>query len=400
MKRTDRAAVAFSLEWESPTATHKENFFAEKIDFWRDFFPGDFGKRLSVLSPGESISADFEKGELVPPYDEKNIISFSEKEFERRRNGTDIQPLPGRFYPKGLAWKGLNCFSGNIQPFRIIECQNGRITGDMNHPLSRYPARLSAEYIEPLDVVEQHGGECNNISEMICENGPGMQADAPETETAFAGDMPLRRVNESDDAYFYNKPRFVNHLDDLAIDHVKRIYRPVLDGKKQILDLMSSWVSHLPDELKGFNLTGLGMNREELAANRQLAEYTVHDLNRSPRLPYLSGAFDAVICTASIEYLVRPLYVIEDVARVLRPGGTFCVTFSDRWFPGKEISVWGEMHPFERLGFVLSLFRKTGRFSSLHTETVRGYPRPVQDKHAGEFYYSDPVFAVSGVLAK
>jgi SAM-dependent methyltransferase len=102
-----------------------------------------------------------------------------------------------------------------------------------------------------------------------------------------------------------------------------------------------------------------------------------------------------VVCTASIEYLVRPQGVMAEIMRVLRPGGVCVVTFSDRWFPPKVVHVWTELHPFERLGWVLSLFVQAG-FADLHTETLRGVLRPPDDKYAEQRAYADPLFAAWG----
>jgi SAM-dependent methyltransferase len=159
---------------------------------------------------------------------------------------------------------------------------------------------------------------------------------------------------------------------------------------------MSSWTTHLSDALDTASVTGLGMNAEELARNRRLSAYDVHDLNREPRLPYPNAAFEAVICTVSVEYLTQPRAVFADVARVLTPGGIFIVTFSDRWFPTKAIRIWKELHPFERMGMVLELFHQTERFASLATYSSQGWPRPADDKYADRMAFSDPVFGVWG----
>jgi len=111
---------------------------------------------------------------------------------------------------------------------------------------------------------------------------------------------------------------------------------------------MSSWVSHLRGTLIDYETIGLGLNEEELKANKQLSGFVVHDLNQKPELPFQDNEFDAVICTASIEYLTQSIQIITEVARVTKPGGVFINTFSDRWFPGKEILPWSDMHPFER----------------------------------------------------
>jgi SAM-dependent methyltransferase len=163
----------------------------------------------------------------------------------------------------------------------------------------------------------------------------------------------------------------------------------------RLLDLMSSWVSHLPQVPADLAVTGLGMNAEELAANPRLAQRRVHDLNADPRLPFADGSFDLVLCAASVEYLTRPRTVFAEARRVLKPGGRFVVTFSDRWFPPKAIRVWAELHPYERLGMVLWLLREAG-FADLHSETLRGLKRPEDDKYAAERDYSDPLFAAWG----
>ena len=168
----------------------------------------------------------------------------------------------------------------------------------------------------------------------------------------------------------------------------------------QVLDLMSSWVSHLPEDTGAIRLTGLGMNAEELAQNPRLEERIVQDLNARSELPFPDNSFDAAICSASIEYLVQPVAVLRELGRVLKPGKTAIITFSDRWFPTKAIELWTELHPFERMGLVLEYFRLAGNFSTLHSESLRGLPRPPDDKYTGQLAHSDPVFAVWGHAVK
>jgi SAM-dependent methyltransferase len=157
--------------------------------------------------------------------------------------------------------------------------------------------------------------------------------------------------------------------------------------------------SHLDPALELSSVTGLGMNADELAANERLSERVVHDLNRDTVLPYPDAGFDAVICTVSVEYLVRPFEVFREVARVLRPGGKFIVTFSNRWFPPKAIGVWADLHPFERMGLVLEYFLRDGLFRNLNTFSLTGLPRPQDDKYASQMQWSDPVYSVWGEVA-
>jgi len=164
-----------------------------------------------------------------------------------------------------------------------------------------------------------------------------------------------------------------------------------------VLDLMSSWESHLPDSPGNLQVAGLGMNAVELAANPRLSEQVVQDLNERAELPWPDAVFDIVVCTASIEYLLNPTAVMAQVRRVLKPGGVFVVTFSDRWFPTKAIKVWSELHPFERLGMVLALLQEAG-FRDIHSETRRGLKRPEDDKYIDQRLYADPLFAAWGYL--
>lgn len=150
----------------------------------------------------------------------------------------------------------------------------------------------------------------------------------------------FRRADESADNAFYAAPRFVTHIDDAAVAAATALYREFLPPGGAVLDLMSSWVSHLPDGVAYGRVAGLGMNADELTANTRLTERRVQDLNVDPRLPYGDAEFDAAACCVSVQYLVRPLEVFRELARVLRPGAPAVVTFSDRCFPTKAVAVW------------------------------------------------------------
>jgi SAM-dependent methyltransferase len=160
------------------------------------------------------------------------------------------------------------------------------------------------------------------------------------------GRDPFARVDPSDDAVFYAFPRKVVHLEPGAIEALRREYGRLLPPNGTVLDLMSSWRSHLPSGLGP--VVGLGMNADEMADNPQLDRWVVHDLNREPALPFEDESFDAAVCAVSMQYLTRPLEVVADVRRVLRPGGPFCASFSNRCFPTKAVAIWlgndGEGH--------------------------------------------------------
>jgi len=157
--------------------------------------------------------------------------------------------------------------------------------------------------------------------------------------TSLPGDA-FRRFDEGPDEAFYCEPRFVNHLDEAAIGAVTDLYRRFFPPDGAILDLMSSWVSHLPPEVAYTRVVGVGMNARELAENPFLDEWYVQNLNREPRLPLGDGEFDGAAICVSIQYLVRPVEVLREVARVLRPLAPLVITFSNRCFPTKAIACW------------------------------------------------------------
>jgi SAM-dependent methyltransferase len=173
------------------------------------------------------------------------------------------------------------------------------------------------------------------------------------------------RADLGPDTAFYGPPRLVTHIDEGAIAAVGGLYAE-LSVEGEVLDLMSSWVSHFRAPPR--RLVGLGMNAAELAANPVLAEHVVHDLNVDPALPFPDASFDDVTCCVSVDYLVRPVEVFGEVARVLRPGGRFVVTFSNRCFPTKAIRGWLATDDRGHLQIVAAYFAAADRFRDLRGE--------------------------------
>jgi SAM-dependent methyltransferase len=192
------------------------------------------------------------------------------------------------------------------------------------------------------------------------------------------------RGDEADDAEFYAYPRYVTHIDDGAIGAVGALYEE-LQVRGSVLDLMSSWVSHFqvaPDAL-----TVLGMNADELAANPQARSWVVHDLNADPSLPFDDDTFDHATCCVSVDYLTRPVDVFRDVARVVRPGGLFVCTFSNRLFPTKAIRGWLHSDSASHRQIVADYFAAAGGYDEAITRQCATPPG------------GDPLYAVwAGVL--
>ena len=148
------------------------------------------------------------------------------------------------------------------------------------------------------------------------------------------------KLDGEPDELFYEEPRLVYHIDDNAVALLTEFYRSALPQGGVLLDLMSSWVSHLPPEIEYAGVIGLGMNVAELDANPRLAIRLVHNLNREPRLPLADNTIDAAMICVSVQYLEEPDAVLRDVARVLRPGAPIVISFSNRCFWTKAVAVW------------------------------------------------------------
>ena len=174
------------------------------------------------------------------------------------------------------------------------------------------------------------------------------------------------RTDDTPDTEFYDRPRLVTHIDDAAIAAVGELYAELgIDGAAprptRVLDLMSSWVSHF--RTPPAELVVLGMNAEELSANPAATQRLVHDLNADPRVPLPDDDVDAAVCCVSIDYLTRPIEVLADVGRVLRPGGQLAVTFSNRCFPTKAVRGWLRTDDEQHGAVISELVRRSGAFT-------------------------------------
>ena len=198
----------------------------------------------------------------------------------------------------------------------------------------------------------------------------------------FTPDM-FERMDDSDDTQFYSFPRKVVHIDEPAIAAVGQFIAATFAPHGVLLDLMSSWRSHLPSGFAKQRLVGLGLNAEEMADNPDLDEYVVHNVNTDPHLPFADDSFDGALVTVSIQYLIQPLEVFAEVRRVLKPDSPFVVFFSNRMFPTKAVRIWQVLRDERRAKLVCAYFQYAG-----------GYEEPVVYDLSPRPGFSDPLYAV------
>ncbi len=195
----------------------------------------------------------------------------------------------------------------------------------------------------------------------------------------------FRRYDEMPDEEFYRTPRLVTHIDHRAIAAVTQLYLELFPPGGAILDLMSSWVSHLPPEVEYTRVVGLGMNEVELRRNPRLDSYVVQNLNRTPNLSFDEAEFDGVGICVSIDYLTRPVEVLREVGRVLKVGAPLVISFSNRCFPDKAVALWHQLDDRGHMQLVERYLHEAGNWSDLHS--LDRSPRRL---------FSDPLYSVIG----
>ncbi|MGD2076591.1 MAG: class I SAM-dependent methyltransferase [Gammaproteobacteria bacterium] len=392
------AAVTFTLHWSDGRATHRDELHVPKFSVWReaDFLPGSVNEKIPGMRVGEVTQADLGAGELTGSWDARQQFSTSPDHFDRHyRRGLTVEPRCGRFYPQGFFHGAHGVVREALEPARITGLDAEAMCVDLNHPLARFPVQVECRLAQVLPGADTRGGRCSSPLDDLARYA-GLAARLADGKPTDFGDdaVGMARMDQREDSAFYARARMVQHLDARAIETVNALYRRLIPAQAEVLDLMASYDSHLKGcEMRSLHV--LGMNSDELGANAEATSDRVQDLNQSPRLPFKAASLDAVVCTASIEYLVRPQAVLAEVLRVLRPGGLFAVTFSNRWFPSKAIQVWSELHEYERLGMVTQWLQQAG-FERLHTLSSRGWPRPEGDVHYSETAVSDPLYAAWG----
>lgn len=392
------AAVTLGIAWSDDRAHHENYLRVERFSVFReaDALPREIAGGIAGMAQGEMLSIPKAEIDGIDNWSENREKRAAPRHFDSHlRRGMVVEPRSGRFYPQGFFHGIPGIAEEAVTPARITDLTRERMVVDLNHPMARFPLQVQLRVDEILPGYDRQGGRCLNPLQDLTQF-PGLAAPLADNKlTDFADDAKGRsRMDEHQDSRFYRQPRLVQHLDRQALSQLNALYRRLIPKGAEVLDLMAGYDSHLQGiEIAGLRL--LGMNQEELAANRAAEDFIIHDLNQDPNLPYSEHSLDAIVCTASIEYLVYPEVVLAEARRVLRPGGLFVASFSNRWFPTKAIRVWSDLHEFERVGMVIQWLQQAG-FGKLASYSAKGWPRPSDDHYAANSSISDPIYAVWG----
>ncbi|MHC4476650.1 MAG: peptidylprolyl isomerase [Planctomycetota bacterium] len=243
MKSIDSNSIVdliLQLRWKSNFAYHTDCYQASRVNIWRDVLPDILLESLQSKESGESFELRILAGDVIPSFDENKLKIIKKNQFDPRMLDVKVlEPKVGRFYPKGLLKGIAGIFKANLEPFRCVALNNGRITVDLNHPLAGKDIVLSTIVGKVVTKKSEMGGTSIDWMENLTA-GPGMQARWQGHQTDYFFGNPFSREDELPDAIFYQNPRFTQHLDDTAIEIVRSTYgRFLIDGMR-VLDLMSS----------------------------------------------------------------------------------------------------------------------------------------------------------------
>jgi hypothetical protein len=235
------------------------------------------------------------------------------------------------------------------------------------------PADLSV-MVEPL----QRAGNARRLTNPELVIKMGQQPEAEKDDGLGLPKGAFNKIDAADDETFYDPPRLVYHIDEPAVAVLTEFYRTVLPAGGVLLDLMSSWVSHLPPEIEYAEVIGHGMNATELAANPRLSRWFIQNLNRDPRLPLPGSSVDAAMICVSIQYLQQPLAVLREVARVLRPDAPLVISFSNRCFWTKAVAIWRALDDEGHARLVELYLGKAG-FERIETHRLAEWVEDISD---------------------
>jgi SAM-dependent methyltransferase len=372
------------IRWQGFDTRFQDARLIEEFRITAERLPVACRRQISQLQPGECLRQRFPAGVLVDHWRESLRLVLPRSHF-RPDDGTGCTPGYGRFYPL-RCFAGLPLPSGRKPAFgRIIGLDETRMTLDLNHPLAGKPLDLEIRCHPVIGQPRPDNHPARSLTALLCDGGPGMQDRLAGGETDFRDGHPFARLDEGDDAAFFREPSLTPYWGRPALQQVSQLYRHLIRPGERVLDLMAGVHSPLQEAaIDDLSVTCAGLNRIELAHNPVCHERRTLNVNRDLPLPWPERHFDTVLIHAAIEYVTRPAVLLDEIHRLLKPGGRLIISFSDHWVEAKVIRIWPRLFPFERSGLLLAWLRRQGGFTNLHASSVRGVPAgpssPEQDE--------------------
>jgi ubiquinone/menaquinone biosynthesis C-methylase UbiE len=159
------------------------------------------------------------------------------------------------------------------------------------------------------------GGETRQRSEAIQVH--------TEQASRFADRYTTKRPQPYQDCFAYSR---------LRLDRLLARYLPARGDGLRLLDL-GCGTGHYMKSLReqGFEVAGVDASPAMLQharTNNPGAE--IHEADVAT-LPFANGRFDYVLCIEVLRYLSNPTPAIQEIARVLKPGGIALVTATPVW---------------------------------------------------------------------
>ncbi len=400
MEKVDERSIldaSAGIHWQACDCNFSDWHFLPNINLWRDYLPAEITSQLTGQPIGALIKHTFQEGELIETYQQRQLKTINLKQFQPElKESTPLIPQQGRFYPKDFFTGIDGVYQGNKFPCRIISRDDKGITVDLNHPLAGKKLDMTFKIHRIKKSASERGGRCNDIPALLCDYGPGMQAKLEGIDINYSYEHGFSRIDESDDVAFFSSPDFSPFWDNTALGLVSSLYNDLLSDGMQVLDLMAG--AHSPLQNSNLQLASLscaGLNPQELDANPICTQRDQINVNEPDALEiYQQDQFDAVLIHAAIEYVTQPDHLMDQIARILKPGGRIIISFSNRSVTEKAVHIWTELHEFERPALVLSYLQHSNAFCKFNSFSMRGLFRPEDDLLSDRLLYSDPVYAI------
>ena len=387
--------ATLSILWQTRDCVYLDSVSMAQLN--RDAIQSlfDLNQLSSVLTIGTAISHQYEDGELIQKRNSDRILTLKRSSISSIDQQNSLVK-PGRYYPKSFfELDGTPLPDGDAFGY-VIEVNADTLVVDFNHPLAGKDIELRLQFDAIYTSPCENHSSTRDVKSRLLQGGVGMQEPLSNRETNFWGDDAFTRNDEKDDAEFFAEPSFKPFWDRIPLGVISNLYNQLIPQQAHILDLMAGVHSPLQEcTLKPARLVCAGLNFVELEHNPMCDERQVLNVNTIIALPYRTHEFDIVLIHAAIEYVTQPEKVMDEIQRILKPGGRLIISFSHCYVEDKAIQVWKKAYPFERFGIILTYLRAHGLFEHIQSFSFRGLSDPQQEVSNNSLKVYEPLGVIS-----